>query len=284
MLKRLLIVVILLALSSTLSVFGAEKEKTVTRADVAAILSATAFAQKRAGDLLSWTIGYDESKMNKPTVVPVIKEIKIVPESIPPDGRTKFRLTCAISDPEGLPNIKIVRADLRSIGRLPTMVLVDNGQFGDEVANDGIFTLLSSVIPGISPGRKEISVSVINKKGWFTLSKANVEVTINPKILDISIYPEEVKIGEDVVLFATIDSPGDIKDVEAYANLSDIGGGNNIKMYNDGTHGDAFAGDKTFTLEFRIPQIPTGEKRILIYASNALGGKASAEKIIKVRK
>src|SRR3989339_520944 len=117
----------------------------LTKGDAVNFVSATGFMKNKIGQLLSWTVGYDISKVNRVRLTPTVKYIRVTPRMVPPDGRTIFEIFAAVDDPGGIGNIQGVRAALSSVGRLSNSVLVDNGMFGDETAQDGIYSLQASV-------------------------------------------------------------------------------------------------------------------------------------------
>ncbi|MEK7376312.1 MAG: hypothetical protein AABZ57_03995 [Candidatus Margulisiibacteriota bacterium] len=155
---------------------GAKKEKYITKGEMATMLSATDYMKKKISDLFNVAVGYNLVQLNRATMAPIIKYVKVSPSKVPADGVSLFDLIVAVEDPSGLTDIKDVRADALSIGRLSNMKLVDNGLWGDQKRSDGIFTLQSSVNAKTSPGDKEILIAVANKKGWLSLAKANITV------------------------------------------------------------------------------------------------------------
>src|SRR3989338_3880042 len=158
----------------------AEAGENMTKGEAIMMLSATDFMKQRIGELLSWTVGYDVSRVNRVKLTPTINYVKAVPRKMPPDGRTVLELVASVDDPAGLSNISGVRADLSSIGRLPNTTLVDNGLFGDQRAAVGVYTLQTSVSRSVALGVKDIPVAVANKKGWLALAKTSLDVRKNP--------------------------------------------------------------------------------------------------------
>ena len=116
----------------------------------------------------------------------------IMPIAAPPDNRTVISLKVKVNDPGGLANIRGVRADLSSIGKLPNMMLVDNGLWGDESANDGVFTLQTSVSRNVEKGTKNIAVAVSNKKGWVAIGKTDLNVETDPSVVETSAVPRNI--------------------------------------------------------------------------------------------
>ena len=260
-------------------------EKELTKGDFILLLAATDYLKKKIQALLSWSVGYDVTKIARTKLVPTIKYIKAMPIKAPPDGRTIIQLIASVDDPQGLKNIEYVSANLSNIGRLPNSVLVDNGLWGDKIPNDGVYTLQTSVDQDIAMGPKEISVAVSNKKGWLTLSKTTLDVEKAPKILGSKASPERIKAGEEPVVTFTVkvENPGRIEDIKS-ANINlDAIGGKMVKMRNDGKEGDEAAGDDIFTYRAKIPAgLSEGIKRIPVKVINVIGGVAEDEIILTV--
>ncbi len=280
------ICLILLILSTAVLAEQNDTAQVLTKGEAIQLLSATDFVKQKVGQLLSWTIGYDISKVNKVKLTPTINYIKALPRKVPPDGRTVVDIVASVDDPGGLGNISGVRADLSSIGRLANMVLVDNGKFGDEEAGDGIFTLQTSVPSRIIKGSKEIPVAVANKKGWLALGKTNLDISKNPVIIEAKLTPEEaIANGVAVVtLTATILNPGRREDLEVVsANLSKMGINQPIILNDMGKGGDSTDGDSIYSAEFVVPNfVAAGEYPIIITAKNVAGGRAHYRTFLRI--
>ncbi|MCX5750624.1 MAG: hypothetical protein NT099_02995 [Candidatus Saganbacteria bacterium] len=261
-----------------------KEEEYMNKGDAIAFISATDFMRERIGSLLSWAVGYDINKISRARLVPVIKYISAVPKSVPADGRTILELKVSVDDPSGLKNISGVRADLASIGKFANMMLVDNGLWGDEKANDGIYTLQTNVSPNIESGGKEIPVAVANKKGWLTLAKTSLDVSRNPQIIDARAIPDRIGRGEKrmVLIQVQIYNPGKVGDLDnVVVDLAEVGGANNVSLHNNATHGDKTAGDNIFALEYAIPgYISSGDKKIPLRITNTSGGRTAGDIII----
>lgn len=260
--------------------------KPVTRAEIVAKLSATDFFKRKIGDLLNWSVGYDITKINRTNLAPTISFIQVVPGKAPPDDRTIVFLMAKVSDPSGPDSIKGVRADLSSIDKLPNRMLVDNGLWGDVKANDSIYTLQTSVGSGVTGGEKDIPVAVANKAGWVAVNNTNINVQSNPIISKGEVSPAIVKAdGKNEVLFTVrVDNPGRQEDLKGiFIDLTAIGLDGNVRMWDDGTHGDLRAKDKTFSV-IAVPKEGTssGAKKLVVHASNLYGGVADGEIILTV--
>jgi len=279
----LFLIGLLLIFNSPVQAQG-KKGEVLTKGEVVMLISATDFVKKKIGKLLSWTVGYDISKVSRVKLTPTINYIKALPRKVPPDGRTILEIIASVDDPAGLANIAGVRADLSSIGRLPNTMLVDNGLFGDVKAADGIYTLQTSVSPKIDIGAKEVSIAVANKKGWLALAKTTLDIKKNPVIIDVVIVPEKVRAGSFATLTVKVDNPGRAQDIKSVTvDLRALGYTELLPLRNDGKSGDSLAGDNIFSLQFRVPtQAKSGDHSVRIGAANLVSGYASTDVILKV--
>lgn len=286
--KSSYLLIILLALFYLPSCIYAQegKEKVLTRAEVIEKLSASDFIKKKIGTLLNWGIGYDITKINRTNLAPTIREMEIMPIKAPPDDRTIIYLKVSVDDPGGLSNIRGVRADLSSIGKLPNMILVDNGLWGDETPDDGVFTLQTSVSKDIEKGSKDIPVAVSNKKGWVAIGKTGVDVERDPVIAQTVASPQRTRADDQskVKLSVKVENPGRAEDIKSViVDLTAIGYGKNIEMHDEGKYGDEVAYDGVYTLETTVRSgTNSGEKRLKVEATNYMGGKGYGEIVLVV--
>lgn len=252
-------------------------EEMLSKGDAIALITASDFVKRKVRDFLSWTTGYDLTKVNQMKLVPSFRYIKATPVHVPPDGRTLLELQASIEDPGGLYNINGVRADLSSIGKLPNSMLVDNGLWGDKVAGDGIFTLQSNVDPSIPLGNKELPVAVVNKAGWLAISKTSIVVDTSPQISLVKITPLRVQANNvsPVKISARVLSPSQNEVVsEVYADLQEIGLGSRVNLTQSG---------KFYSLQTVIPQrVGSGIKNITIYAVNNKGEMSRMDAAIEI--
>jgi hypothetical protein len=203
------------SLGSGVSLAAKPAEETLTKGEAVMLISATDFMKQKIGELFSWTVGYDITKVNRVRLTPTINYVKALPKKVPPDGRTVVEVVASVDDPSGLLNIAGVRADLSSIGRLSNTMLVDNGLFGDQKSGDGIYTLQTSVSPKVDLGPKDIPVAVANKKGWLALAKTTLDIRKNPLILEARCQPDRVLADgqSSVTISVKVDNPGRLEDV-----------------------------------------------------------------------
>jgi len=283
---KFIIGILLVILASP--VFAEEKAKGqyLTKGDAVMLISASDFMKNKISQLLSWTIGYDISRVTRVRLTPTINYIKALPKRVPPDGRTIIEILASVDDPGGVGNISGVRADLSSIGRLSNTMLVDNGLYGDQTAHDGIYTLQTSASPKIKLGAKEVPVAVANKKGWLALAKTTLDIKRNPDIIEVTFVPDKICAdGKSIVaLSVKVDNPGRAEDLKKVsADLTPIGYGERVFFRNDGQGGDATANDDVFTLLFSVPKtVDAGDYVIVIEAQNISGGYSLKQVSLKV--
>lgn len=276
MIKRILVIFIL----TGLCFFGGSKAegKALTKGQALERISTVDFVKRKIGNLLSWTIGYDESKVNRANLVPVINYVKAQPIRVPPDGRTVIELTASIDDPAGLQNISGVRADLSNIGRLPNMMLVDNGLWGDKKAGDGIYTLQSNASLRVAEGEKEIPVAAANLNGWLALSKTSVNIDKNPVILEAYTQPKQIKSDGKTQfrLWVKVENPGGADEVkEISADLSYVGLAKVQLLYSQ---------EGYFYIEAILPKnLRRGKYNIPVEVKNRLGGETKTTLELEVK-
>lgn len=282
--KKLLTLLLISSILFVLPVVADEGE-TMTKDDAVLLVSAAKNLRNRLSELFSFTTGYDLSKVNQVRLTPTLNWVKVAPKKAPPDGQTVLEIVASVDDPKGLANIAGVRADLTAIGQLPDAQLVDNGKFGDAVAGDGLYTLLTTIMPETTLGQKDINISAVNRNGWMALAKTTLDVQINPVILEAKAIPEKVspQSGAYVTLVLKVDNPGrpiDIKNISA--DLRPLGL-DAVPFRNDGQDGDLASGDDSWAIRFVIPKsaLP-GNYQIPVEVTNVVGGTATGKISISV--
>ena len=273
----LLITLLVLCLAQT-PARAEKKDEVMTKGQAIMLLSATDFMKQKIGELVSWTVGYDVSKVNRVKLTPTINYIKAVPRQVPPDGRTVLDLLASVDDPGGLANIAGVRADLSSIGRLPNTMLVDNGVYGDKQAGDGVYTLQTNVSTKATLGMKDITVAVANKKGWLALSKTTLDIEKNPTILEAKLEPDRAPVGggTPIKITVTVNNPGRPEDVNnVTADLSSLHLSERSQLIN--------SGGNTWFLEFALKNdVQAGTYVVPVQVTNIIGGLAVGQGTITI--
>ncbi|MFQ6089100.1 MAG: Ig-like domain-containing protein, partial [Candidatus Methanofastidiosia archaeon] len=98
-----------------------------------------------------------------PNSPPVIGQISAIPAYVPNTGLSTSKLTAQVSDVDD--NLLSVYIDLTSIGKDALTPMRDDGVYPDDVASDGIFTVVTSVAPGTEVGQKILSVTATDTMG-----------------------------------------------------------------------------------------------------------------------
>ncbi len=114
------------------------------------------------------------------TVIPInylpeILDARAVPNNIKNDETTTVLFLVEIEDKNGLEDVYQVTIDLSSIGGKEQQKLYDNGKYGDELNNDGIYSYEYVVSEGINPGSKVLRVSAQD----YSLNQVSHELILN---------------------------------------------------------------------------------------------------------
>lgn len=229
------------------------KETYLTRGEMAVMLSATDYMKEKVDQLLNFAVGYSLPTFNRATLAPVIRRIKVIPGNILLDKSTLFKVMASVDNPDGPSQIEDVKLDATSLGKPLGLKMVDNGLWGDEAANDGVFTLQDTANPGVNSGEKEITVSAVNRKGWMSVARAEIVAgKRSTSYVESYANPQRLKNGEitRITLISKLQNyPYDSSLANAYADLSSFGYGKKVQMKREG---------KTFYLETEL-DVKTGE-------------------------
>ncbi|MDR3386641.1 MAG: S8 family serine peptidase [Rudaea sp.] len=168
-----------------------------------------------------------------------------------------------------------VATNLSAIGGSTTQPLYDDGTHGDAVAGDGVYSLATNIGAGTSVGSKTLPVSIADAQTRTASISIGLSIAASATGMSASggsANPSTLDIGSSTVLTATI-APGTnpaSTGVSASADLSSIGGSASQQFYDDGTHGDATAGDGVYSYQTTIaPGTAPGSKAITVTASDA---------------
>ena len=280
------VLLLLITLTCAAKKAEAEDKKALTKGEFIEQLSADKLMKDKIKELVSWTVGYDVSKVSKVKLTPTITYVKAIPKRMPPDGNTVLEIFASVYDPGGPENIAGVRADLSPIGRLANTKMIDEGSYGDRVADDGVFTVQTNVAPKTTLGPKEIPVSVANNRGWLARAKTTLDVEKNPAIIDVKFLPEKILPDDQTLatIIVEIDNPGRVEDLKSVtADFRAFGYTELLPLRNDGEGGDVVAGDNNFLGPFVVASFTrAGDYRIRIGGSNLVGGYIDRDVVLKV--
>lgn len=225
------------------------------------------------------TVGF----LNHP---PVIDSSFIDPDTVPDDGSLQPIIASAAQDQDG--NLRTVEVDLSPIGRTSTQRMYDDGTNGDDISGDGIY---SYQIKGtLSIGEYIFKITAKDTRGGqdFDNVTLNVldsaELTEAPEIIDKGVSPMEVPNDglTPSVIWAIVEDPEQDLD-EVYADLTNIGGEPEVRMYDDGTSGDVFEDDGNYSVEFTVsPTVEISIYQVEITAVDDVGHETTAKTWVDV--
>ncbi len=145
----------------------------------------------------------------------------------------------------------IVTADLSSVGGSASQTFFDDGSNGDVTAGDNVFTYQATVSPSNSLGLKSIPVTITDAQS--RTGNATISVTVTASSTPPSgvgaASPASLMAGNPTLLTVTTASGTNppSTNIAVTANLSAIGGSSSQQFFDDGTNGDATAGDGIYS-------------------------------------
>ena len=166
-----------------------------------------------------------------------------------------------------------VTGNLSAIGGSATQAFFDNATNGDVTAGDNIFSFQATVAGGTTGGLKTMPATIADAQA--RMGFANISLTVqapsSPTVTGAA-NPSAVAQGASVVLTGTV-SPGLVPNSTGLAvtgDLSMIGGSATQQFFDDGTNGDAVAGNNVFTFTFIVPAVTTtGAKTLPLSVTDA---------------
>ncbi len=186
-----------------------------------------------------------------------------------------------------------VKADLSGFLRSVAQDLNDAGQYGDAVAGDGIFTYRENIAGAATLGTKTIVATIRDAQGRSATAQfaatlgqspqggggstpANASLAVNPAVSAPSVAPGNTVLVTAQAVAAT--NPASTN-IGISANLSAIGGSKARRLRDDGTSGDAAAGDGIYSYRQTVgASISTGTKT-LRFSINDRQGRSAASSI-----
>src|SRR5215510_10056655 len=167
-----------------------------------------------------------------------------------------------------------VSANLISIGGSATQQFFDDGTHGDAVAGDNVFSFQATVPVATTAGAKTIPATITDaqsRSGSASIS-LNVTPASTPPTGTGSASPNSLQEGNSTLLTVNV-TPGSnpaSTGISVVGDLSSIGGAATQPFFDDGTHGDAVAGDNIFSFQIAIASGTTpGAKSLPITISDA---------------
>ncbi|GEM_PF-3246471 len=206
---------------------------------------------------------------------PVLQNGTVTPD---PVARGAYILiTIEANDADG--SLDSVTADLTSVGGFSNHPMYDDGSNGDADPNDGTWTLRAKVITTAAPGDVDVVVTATDNEG--AASSANLPLTVKSNIVPVlanaAATPASTRAGRTVTF--TVEASDDGMVASVTIDLSPMGATATEALYDDGTHGDAIAGDGTWTLDFTLPGSQTDGNYTLTLTATDDAGDASSTQV-----
>ena len=166
-----------------------------------------------------------------------------------------------------------VTGNLSAIGGSATQTFFDNATNGDVTAGDNIFSFQATVAGGTTGGLKSLPMTIADAQA--RMGATNISLTVqapsSPTVTGAA-NPSAVAQGAAVVLTGTV-NPGLVPNSTGLAvtgDLSMIGGSATQQFFDDGTNGDAVAGNNVFTFSTTVPAVTTtGAKTLPLSVTDA---------------
>ncbi|HET9484472.1 MAG TPA: choice-of-anchor X domain-containing protein, partial [Xanthomonadales bacterium] len=195
-----------------------------------------------------------------------------IPDNVEPDGTTL--LTVAV-DPGTLPNSTgiTVTANLTGIGGSMTQAFLDDGQNGDVLAGDGVYSY-TAVVDTLTPTDPvTLPVDVADAQGrTATASLVLSIVGVDDLVAAGLATPAQRLAGEQTLLTVTVTPAANPASTAILvgANLSAIGGSTSQDFFDNATNGDVTAGDNVFSYLVTLPAAQaSGAYRLPALATDA---------------
>jgi endonuclease G len=182
-----------------------------------------------------------------------------------------------------------VSGDLSSIGGSATQVFSDSATDGDVTAGDNIFSFSAAVSEGTTAGLKTLPTTITDAQsrgGSASIALTVTSPTSNPTGTGAA-TPSSVAAGGMTLLTVTV-TPGTgptSTGIVVTGDLSNIGGVANQQFFDDGSQGDATAGDNVFSFNATVaPATVAGDKTLpfIITDAEARNGSGSISLAVRV--
>ncbi|HEV7799337.1 MAG TPA: lamin tail domain-containing protein, partial [Pyrinomonadaceae bacterium] len=191
------------------------------------------------------------------------------PNAVPPGGSSL--LTVSVTPGTAPVSTGItVTGNLSTIGGSATQQFFDNATNGDVTAGDNIFSYQATVTAGTSGGIKTLPVSIADAE--LRNGSTNISLTVQAFSVAGSANPGAVAQGASVILTGTVTPalgpPSSV--ITVTGDLSSIGGSATQPFFDDGSNGDATAGNNVFTFQMVVPgPTTTGPRSLPLSAADA---------------
>jgi len=200
------------------------------------------------------------------------------PASVAPSETTLLTVQTTSGDNPPSTGISVV-ADLGSIGGAANAVFHDDGQNGDQAANDGVYSYSATIPLGTAAGAKNLPVTIADQQSRSATANIALNVLASTSLsVTASAAPNSALPGGSALFTATVSSGANptSSSVGVVADLSGIGGSATQTLYDDGTHGDVTSGDGIYSYNATVGAVAAGAKLVTVTASDAQGRTATA--------
>ncbi|MCC6995327.1 MAG: hypothetical protein IT370_12015 [Deltaproteobacteria bacterium] len=167
-----------------------------------------------------------------------------------------------------------VQADLQAIGGSATQAFLDDGQNGDALAGDNIFSFRATIAGGTSAGAKTLPVMVMD--GQARTASGSIALTVSVgttgPVAAGTATPSSVLPGAQTLIAVTI-TPGTnpaSTGITGTVDLTGLGGSATQALFDDGSNGDATASDGVYSFRATVAGgISAGQKSLPVSVSDA---------------
>ena len=153
----------------------------------------------------------------------------------------------------------VVTGNLTQIGGAANQQFLDDGLNGDAAANDNVFSYQATVAAGTGAGAKSVGISVADAESRTASTSISLTVTNSGPVAPTatgSAAPSQIRAGDAALLSVAV-TPGTnpvSTGIVVTVDLASIGGSANQQFFDDGTNGDAIAGNNIFSFAVIPPR------------------------------
>jgi len=142
-----------------------EDDRSLSRAEAAALISHFAATEASVHRLSDFDEGYTDDRYCGVNVAPAVTAFTAAPEEISLKQQTSLKLRATVASRESFAPVSLVKVNLAQLGGAADAEMFDDATHGDETAGDGIYSLNISFQPK-STGEKVLEVTVTDRLGW----------------------------------------------------------------------------------------------------------------------
>ena len=212
---------------------------------------------------------------------PVLSDPKAELDTVPNDGTTENRLTIELDDPDD-EDSHTVNINLKELGGSSSEPMTDDGEDGDELADDGTYSCLLVVSSNIESGEYAAMITAADDGIDPVNVYENITITVSaqlhaPTIDDVRLSSSTIPNDGKTELTFYIDVNDEDDNVESvYADLAPLG----LSSREESSYDD---GSETYTLTITVgDDIDEGDHEITIKAVDKDGLEAETSVTVRV--